>query len=225
MQASTLTAVGLVLIVAPGCKAGPVHANPTDLITVNPQSITVQGGGYGIAPAAGQPFYDVDGMGKLWFIEFSVLDEDLRPRNGVQVDVDSLFEGLAVIPPSAVRTVDAPDLPDGVSSRADIVDACTDDDGNFTNDEEWCAYYYDVDSGTFIDFGSDYAYSDGYSPTYAEIPTDRSGVARVYLFLDWVPNDGSIYNTLTTDVVGSIGYFSIAFQLNFEAAELPDEGN
>jgi hypothetical protein len=38
-------------------------------------------------------------------------------------------------------------------------------------------------------FGSDYAYSEGYTPTYAEIVTDNHGVARVYLFLDWIPQD------------------------------------
>ncbi len=207
MDAKTLTAIGLLLVAAPGCKAGDVHASPDDTIIVNPETITIQGGSYGAVPDESQPFYQVDGTGKLWYIEFAVLDENLDPRNGISVDVDSLFEGLAIIPPSAVRTVDPPELPDDVSNRGDIVDACTDDDGNYTNDEEWCAYYYDVDSGTFIDFGSDYAYSEGYVPTYAEVETDGDGVARVYLFLDWIPNSGDAYSALETDVIGSIGYF------------------
>src|SRR5512134_3611418 len=152
MHAKTLTAVSLVLAALPGCTPSGVHANPDDIIQVNPETIDIQGGGYGIEPNEEQPFYDVDGTGKLWFIEFSVLDEALVPRNAISVSVTSLFEGLAIIPPSAVRTVDPPELPEGISSRGDIVDACTDDEGNYTNDEEWCAYYYDVDSGTFVDF-------------------------------------------------------------------------
>jgi hypothetical protein len=223
MHARTLTAVGLLVAMAPGCKAQGVHANPNDLILVNPSTITIQSGSYGLTPAEGQPFYEIDGNGKLWYIEFAVLDEDLNPRNGIEVDVNSMFEGLAVIPPTAVRTVDPPELPDGVSNRSDIIEACTDEDGNFTNDEEWCAYYYDVDSGTFIDFGSDYAYIDGYAPTYAEIVTNSSGVARAYLFLDWIPTAGGEYVALITDVVGSIGYFSVAFQLTYELTELPEE--
>ena len=221
MHAKTLTAVSLALAALPGCTSNGVHASPDDIIQVNPETITIQGGSYGIEPAEGQPFYDIDGTGKLWFIEYSVLDVDRQPRNAIDLSVTSLFEGLAIIPPSAVRTVDKPDLPDGIENRGDIVDACTDDDGNYTNDEEWCAYYYDVDSGTFVDFGSDYAYADGYSPTYAQLVTDGNGVARVYLFLDWIPQDGAgAYAQLETSVVGSIGYSSAEYQLTYEAEKV-----
>jgi len=221
MYAKTLTAAGLVLAVLPGCKSNGVHANPDDLIQVNPGDITIQGGSYGVEPKPTQPFYAIDGLGKLWFIEFSVLDADDQPRNSIYITVNSLFEGLAVIPPSAVRTVDPPELPEGINNRGDIVDACTDDDGNYTNDEEWCAYYYDVDSGTFVDFGMDYAYVKGYSPTYAELTTDNHGIARVYLFLDWVPPDpAGGYAQLETDVVGSIGYSSAVYTLTYEAEKV-----
>ena len=220
MNANTLTALGLALVALPGCKSNGVHANPTDTIQANPETLTIQGGAYGIDPKPEQPFYTIDGLGKLWFIEFFVLDEASIPRNAIEITVNSLFEGLAVIPPSAVRTVDPPELPEGIDSRGDIVDACTDDDGNYTNDEEWCAYYYDVDSGTFVDFGNDYAYTEGYSPTYAELLTDRNGVAKVYLFLDWVPTDAEgAYGALETDVIGSIGYSSANFRLTYEAPE------
>ena len=220
MHAKTIMAVSLVLAALPGCKSSGVHANPDDIIQVNPEEITISGGSYGIDPKPDQPFYDVDGTGKLWFIEYAVLNVDQQPRNAIEVSVSSLFEGLAIIPPSAVRTVDPPELPEGIDSRGDIVDACTDDDGNYTNDEEWCAYYYDVDSGTFVDFGDDYAYSDGYSPTYAELVTDSHGVARVYLFLDWIPRDANgAYAELETTVVGSIGYSSAVYTLTYEAPE------
>ena len=221
MYAKMLMAVSLVLAVLPGCKSNGVHASPDDTIQVNPEDITIQGGSYGVEREEGQPFYAIDGLGKLWFIEFSVLDADDQPRNAIELSVTSLFEGLAIIPPSAVRTVDPPELPKGIKNRGDIVDACTDDDGNYTNDEAWCAYYYDVDSGTFVDFGSDYAYSPGYAPTYAELVTDGHGVARVYLFLDWIPQDDSgAYAALETDVIGSIGYSSAAYLLTFEAAKV-----
>jgi hypothetical protein len=216
MYAKTLTAAVLVLDALPGCKSNGVHAQPDDTIQVNPEDITIQGGAYGATPKADQPFYKIDGTGKLWFIEFSVLDADEQPRNAIDVSVTSLFEGMAIIPPSAVRTVDPPELPEGINNRGDIVDACTDDNGNYTNDEEWCAYYYDVDSGTFVDFGSDYAYVDGYTPTYAELQTDGNGVARVYLFLDWIPNGGGEYSSLETDVIGSIGYSSAAYLFSYE---------
>ena len=223
MHAKTLTAASLVLAALPGCNSNGVHANPDDIIQVNPEDITIQGGSYGIVPKdqdPPQPFYEIDGTGKLWFIEFSVLDANRQPRNAIELSVTSLFEGLSIIPPSAVRTVDLPELPEGIETRGDIVDACTDDEGNYTNDEEWCAYYYDVDSGTFVDFGADYAWG-GYSPTYAELTTDNHGVARVYLFLDWIPQDGNgAYAQLETDVVGSIGYSSAAYRLSFEAEKV-----
>ena len=223
MHAKTLTAASLVLAALPGCTSNGVHANPDDLIQVNPETITIQGGSYGIVPSEEQPFFKVDGTGKLWFIEFYVLDAEQQPRNAIEVSVTSFFEGLAIIPPSAVRTVDPPELPEGINTRGDIVDACTDDEGNYTNDEEWCAYYYDVDSGTFLDFGSDYAYSEGYTPTYAEIVTDNHGVARVYLFLDWIPQDqDGNYAQLETDVVGSIGYSSAAYTLTYEAEKVDE---
>ena len=220
MHANTLLALGLALAALPGCKSNGVHAKPDDTIQVNPESLTIAGGAYGITPKGDQPFYGMDGTGKLWFIEFAVLDAEQLPRNAVEVTASSLFEGLAIIPPSAVRTVDPPELPEGIDNRGDIVEACTDDEGNYTNDEEWCAYYYDVDSGTFVDFGSDYAYVDGYAPTYAELVTDGNGVARVYLFLDWIPLDADgAYAALETDVIGSIGYSSASFTLTYEAAE------
>ena len=226
MQAQTLMAVSLVLAALPGCKSNGVHANPDDLIQVNPEEITIQGGSYGIEPKETdppQPFYAIDGIGKLWFIEYSVLDANGIPRNAIEVSVTSLFEGLAIIPPSAVRTVDKPELPEGIETRGDIVDACTDDEGNYTNDEEWCAYYYDVDSGTFVDFGSDYAWG-GYSPTYAELTTDNHGVARVYLFLDWIPVDAEgAYAQLETNVVGSIGYSSAEYLLTYEAEKASEK--
>jgi hypothetical protein len=223
MHTNTLAALGLVLAGLPGCESNGVHAQPDDTIEVNPETLVIQGGSYGIEPADGQPFYEIDGTGKLWYIEFAVLDAELLPRNAIEVSVSSLFEGLAVIPPSAVRTVDPPELPEGIDNRGDIVDACTDEDGNYTNDEEWCAYYYDVDSGTFVDFGSDYAYVDGYSPTYAEVVTDGNGVARIYLFLDWIPQDGAgAYAQLETDVIGSIGYSAAIFRLTYEAAKVKE---
>ena len=222
MHAKTLTAASLILAALPGCKSNGVHANPDDIINVNPEEITIQGGAYGITPKDDQPFYKIDGTGKLWFIEFSVLDPAGLPRNAIEVSVTSLFEGIAIIPPSAVRTVDKPELPDGIDSRSDIVDACTDDEGNYTNDQEWCAYYYDADSGTFVDFGSDYAYNDGYAPNYAEVETDGNGVARVYLFLDWIPNGTGEYASLETDVVGSIGYSSAVYTLTYEPEKVDE---
>jgi hypothetical protein len=66
-----------------------------------------------------------------------------------------------------------------------------------------------------VDFGSDYAYVDGYTPTYAELITDGNGVARVYLFLDWIPNDADGYSELESNVIGSIGYTSAEYLLTF----------
>ena len=97
MHANTLMAVSLVLTALPGCTSNGVHANPDDLIQVNPEEITIQGGSYGIIPDETQPFYAADGTGKLWFIEFSVLDAAEQPRNAIEVSVISMFEGLAII--------------------------------------------------------------------------------------------------------------------------------
>ena len=75
-----------------------------------------------------------------------------------------------------------------------------------------------------MDFGSDYAYVEGYTPTYAELITDNHGVARVYLFLDWIPLDGDgAYASLETNVVGSIGYSSAAYLLTYEPGKAGKE--
>ena len=153
-----------------------------------------------------------DGYG-LWLLaDFYVYDSDRgMPLEKIQVELSSGWNGLYILPEEAVQLVDPPELPPDVTSQADIVDYCTDDDGNFDNSEEWCSWYWDESAGEFYEFGSDYADAGGYSPNYASILSDNRGLARAYLYLDYLPvevketGDGLEYEFFPAQVVGSIG--------------------
>lgn len=205
------------LIVA--CEAGPQQARPDDEITVVPEGLT-------FAPAAfGDALLDDDAIGLLLFADFFVADVDGFPRNGIKVEVTTVLPGLALIPEEAVKLVDYPEKPDGVSSRAEIIEACTNDDGQFISDDEWCAWHYDVDDDEFYSFGSEFASTDPnnpYQPNYLVTSTNSAGLARAYMFLDsWpsAPNEkGQIeFATGDSNVLGGIGYSNVEYAFTAEA--------
>lgn len=136
------------------------------------------------------------------------------PANGIQVEISSGYFGLGLLPETAVRVVDYPALPSGIETGADIREACTDDNGNYTNAEEWCAWHWDAGTGQFFQFGVDYADGNGYLPGFMIAETDKRGVVPVYMWLDGIPSGGGDF-----DVVASIGHDISALSFTMTAPE------
>lgn len=134
-----------------------------------------------------------DGLGLLIpRLTAMVYDSDTNyPLEKIEIEVISNYPGVLIIPDEAVKQVDPPEVPADVTSPADIRDYCTDEEGNFDNTEEWCAWYWDADSGAYYDFGSDYADAGGYAPTLLRGVTDGGGLLTFNLYVDRMPSDSS----------------------------------
>ena len=74
----------------------------------------------------------------------------LQPLPNTQVEITSSFGGVYLIPQQAVEVVSYPGLPGGITSQEDVKAACTDANGNYSMNEDWCAWYWDTESQTFI---------------------------------------------------------------------------
>jgi hypothetical protein len=77
-----------------------------------------------------------------------------------------------------------------------IRDACTDSDGNFKSDPEWCAWYWDTESGQYYQIGGQYiSTSSEYSPNYFVGQTNNRGILEMYLYVDWFKAEGEEVST------------------------------
>ena len=74
-----------------------------------------------------------------------------------RVEITSSYSGVYLIPQQAVEVVSYPDLPGGITSQEDVKAACTDANGNYAMNEDWCAWYWDTESSTFYQFAGTYA--------------------------------------------------------------------
>jgi 3-dehydroquinate synthase len=96
------TAASLVLAALPGCTSNGVHANPDDLIQVNPETITIQGGKLRHRADGGTAVLQGRRTGKLWFIVFYVARRRAAAAQRDRgIGHQLLRRGLAIIPPSA----------------------------------------------------------------------------------------------------------------------------
>jgi hypothetical protein len=163
---------------AVGCVNGPIDAPFGSTVEV-PEGVTViwDDAYNGVG----------DDIGALTFFDVMVFDPEGFPLEGALVEVNSNSGGVYIIPAEAIRTVDAPAAPE------DIAAACEDEDGNYTGDDDACAWNYDTVSGTYFQFGSGYADAEGYAPTYQRDVTDGRGILRVYGYIDalGVDSDGN----------------------------------
>ena len=171
-----------------GCSAGPFPAPYGASISYAVHTLSITN--------TATPSCDNSGL--LYMNDVLVVDADGElPLENVIVEVEApAWGGVYVLPQEAVMTVDFPTADDDVTTAADVRDACTDDDGNFDNTEEWCAWYYDETNAQFYQFGTDYADAGGYAPTYFIGHTDARGLMRIYNFIDCVSTELDIHATI-----------------------------
>jgi hypothetical protein len=149
----------------------------------------------------------------------------LEPLPNTRVEITSSFGGVYLIPQQAVEVVSYPGLPGGISSQEDVKAACTDANGDYAMNEDWCAWYWDTESQTFYQFAGTYAdayeydTADGFywfAPTHMVAETDNRGLVRAYMLIDVMPvasvagGDGTIEDV---SILASIGWNSQTFMI------------
>lgn len=156
----------------------------------------------------------VDNSGSLLIVDVLVYNEDDgMPMDNIQVEVMSNWYGAYLIPQWAVKQVDYPGAPD-------YSDCDSDGDGMIDADApDECAWVWDVESSTYVEFAVDIA--EGYQPTYLVAPTDHRGLLRVYVYIDSMPatvdtSTGEESSTSYSDIAisASIGHDSGAMLIS-----------
>ena len=197
----------LVASLAMGCVNGPIKAPPGATISVNPNQIEV----------AGSVFNAEDNVGIVRFADIVVQDGG-APLESIEVEVVGPNFGVFIIPTEAVKLVDFPTAPeDWVTLRDEV---CVDEYGNFDNTVEWCAWYYDIETNLYYEFGSNYADAGGYKPNYYKGVTDVDGVLRIYLFIDALVGESTGDTGSSGGGANSLTNSSIFMTTRFESAEL-----
>ena len=149
---------------------------------------------------------------------------ETMPLPNTRVEITSSYSGVYLIPQQAVEVVSYPDLPGGITSQEDVKAACTDANGNYAMNEDWCAWYWDTESSTFYQFAGTYAdayeydTADGYywyAPTHMVAETDNRGLVRAYMLIDVMPvaegaGEGGIQDV---SILASVGWDSKTFTI------------
>jgi hypothetical protein len=187
---------------------GALQAPPSASISINPTQIEV----------TGSVFTREDNVGIVRFADIAVNDGG-APLENIEVEVVGPNYGIFLIPTEAVKLVDFPTAPEDWETLRDEI--CVDEFGNFDNTVEWCAWYYDIESNLYYEFGSNYADAGGYKPNYYKGVTDVDGVLRIYVFIDSLVGEGN-EDTAGGETTGasSLSNAIIWVTTRFESAEL-----
>ena len=114
------------------------------------------------------------------------------PLESIEVEMLSGYAGVYLIPPEAVKLVGYPEANVDPTDQAAIEDACTDENGNFKSDPEWCAWYWDTETQQYYQISGQYVATDSnYSPNYFVGRTDGRGLLDYYIYVDAMPVYGS----------------------------------
>ena len=144
-----------------------------------------------------------------------------EPLPNTRVEITSSFGGVYLIPQQAVEVVSYPSLPGGITSQEDVKASCTDENGNYAMNEDWCAWYWDTESQTFYQFAGtyadayDYDTADGFywfAPTHMVAETDSRGLVRAYMLIDVMP----VLATTGGDGEGTIEDVSILASIGWD---------
>lgn len=166
-----------------------------------------------------------DNRGTVLMTDLFVYDSDEdMPLEHIEVEVVITGGGVYAIPAEAVQLVGYPEASVDPTDADAIRNACTDEDNNFKSDPEWCAWYWDTESGQYYQIGGQYiSTSSNYSPNYFVGQTNNRGILEMYLYVDWFKAKGSEVNgaaensveyTFSSATVGaSIGVDSAQFVL------------
>lgn len=141
----------------------------------------------------------------------------IEPLPNTKVEITTSYAGVYLIPQQAVEVISYPGLPNGILSEDDVKAACTDSNGNYALNEDWCAWYWDTGSQLFYQFTGTYAdafeydTADGYywfAPTHMVGETDNRGLLKAYILIDYMPvSSGEAGDSvLDVSVAASIGW-------------------
>ncbi len=157
-----------------------------------------------------------DKIGVIVMGEVMVWDQqESLPLEHIEVEMLSAWSGVYLIPAEAVKLVSYPETSVDPTDEQAIKDACTDEDGNFKSEPEWCAWYWDTDSGQYYQIGGQYIATDSnYSPNYFIGKTNNRGLLKFYLYVDAMPAMGGGGEEAAT----SYGSASIRASIGVDAA-------
>ena len=166
-----------------------------------------------------------DNVGTVLMTDLFVYDSDENlPLEHIEVEVVINGGGVYAIPAEAVQLVGYPEASVDPTNAQAIRDACTDEAGNFKSDPEWCAWYWDTESGQYYQIGGQYiSTSSNYSPNYFVGKTNNRGILNMYMYVDWFKASGQemagdedtniAYSFSSTVVSASIGVDSGQFTI------------
>jgi hypothetical protein len=198
MNLTRLLATALVAPLAlSGCMNASIDAPFGSTVSVSPATLVV---------GNGATIWYEDNVGIINFVDVTVVNSDAMPLENVKVEVSGPNFGLFLIPQQAIEAVDYPLAPeDFKDQRAEV---CYDENGEFDNTEDWCAWYYDSLSGSYFDLGQSYTAGEGddddysFRPNYYVGKTDSRGRMRLWYFLDAMPIEEEGASTVT-DTAGN----------------------
>ncbi len=148
-----------------------------------------------------------DGIGALVLMDMLVYDsESGDPMDNIRIEVMSLWNGIYLIPQTAVKIVPPPNEPE--ESVCD-----SDGDGNIDFDApDACSWStnFDTSGDRYFELASEYA--SAYSPNLMYGATDEHGLLRVYVYVDSMPatadSDSGIVSFDDSGIWASIGHQS-----------------
>jgi hypothetical protein len=165
-----------------GCSSAAIDAPFGSSVSVSPSTLLV---------GNGQTIWFEDNVGLIEFADVTVVNDEALPLENVKVEVKGPSFGMFLIPQQAIEAVDYPLAPEDFKEQRQ--DTCYDENGDFDNTEDWCAWYYDSLTGSYYDLGESYTEGDGdndgysFRPNYSVGKTDSRGRMRIWYFLDAMP--------------------------------------
>ena len=113
------------------------------------------------------------------------------PLEHIEVEITSNWQGAYLIPSEAVQLVGYPEASVDPTDEDAIRQACTDANGNFQSEPEWCAWYWDTESQQFYQVGGQYiSTSSNYAPNLMYGKTNNRGLMDFYIYVDAMPRLG-----------------------------------
>lgn len=151
------------------------------------------------------------------------------PLPYTEVTITTSFGGVYLLPKEAIIVSAYPDVPDEITSVEDVEDYCTDENGAFFLTEEWCAWYWDIETSQFYQFNGNYssAFSeteDGsyyFAPTMMVTETNGMGIIEAYMFIDAMPviSEGNESAIQDVSITAGITWDSQPFFITTGSAE------
>jgi hypothetical protein len=195
------TLIGLAIF-GIGCVEGGIEA-PYSAKIVAPSDVTI---------SWDSSYNEIhDQVGVVVMGDLMVYDSETDlPLEHIEVEMLSNWGGVYLIPAEAVQLVGYPEASIDPTDQEAIREQCTDSDGNFKSDPEWCAWYWDTETQQYYQIGGQYiATANNYSPNYFVGRTNNRGILEFYLYVDALPGTEGGYGSAS--VSASIGVDTAVF--------------